>query len=274
VDREGRPYAAAFRRSGVSAEPAAVESVAIRLAAYVTDASLVAPRNLLLPSSPVDVLPALLSLSILGLGLARAAGRRRELVGWAALAVLTFGLVAASGHSRWPHHFAFPLLFLVMALAVALASLGQRARLATAALVLVYWTSLAVRLPAAFIPPESAREKDRLLAFVRAEGLDRSTLQVHSSWGTYYIAQLFGDPARMLVYLRAAPDDRPRLERFREVALAHGRGLLLISARRWERVQTPVVESVLGPPLRSWPFGDWRAVEYDPSVSSGPSLRP
>jgi hypothetical protein len=138
----------------------------------------------------------------------------------------------------------------------------------------VYWTSLAVRLPAASIPPESAREKDRLLAFVRAEGLDRSTLQVHSSWGTYYIAQLFGDPARMLVYRRAAPDDRPRLERFREVALAHGRGVLLISARRWERVHTPIVESVLGPPLRSWPFGDWRAVEYDPSVSSGPSPRP
>jgi hypothetical protein len=150
-----------------------------------------------------------------------------------------------------------------MALAVALDTLGRRARLAVAALVLVFWASLASRLPAATVPPESAREKDHLLAFVRNGGLDRSALQVHSSWGTYYVAQLFGDARRMLVYLRAAPDDPLQLERFRDLALAHGRPVLLISARRWERVQTPAVERVLGPPARSWRFGSWWAVEYD-----------
>jgi hypothetical protein len=263
VDREGRPYAAAFRWSGVSAEPEAVESVAVRLWGYVTDASLLSPRNILLPASPVDVLPALLSLGLLAFGLARGAGRRREVAGWALAGALTFALVAASGHSRWPHHFAFPLLFLVMALAVALDALGRRGRLATATLVLVFWGSLASRLPAASVPPESAREKDQLLALVRQEGLDRTTLQVHSSWGTYYIAQLFGHPRRMIVYLRAAPDDPLQLERFREVARSHGRGVLLISARRWERLHTPEVERVLGPPLRSWSFGSWWAVEYD-----------
>jgi hypothetical protein len=235
----------------------------------VTDASLVAPRNLLLPSSLVDVLPALLSAGILALGLGRATRRRREVAGWALAAALTFGLVAASGHSRWPHHFAFPLLLLVLALAVALDGLGRRVRLVTAALVLAFWASLAARLPAASVPPESVREKDRLLAFVREEGLDRSTLQVHASWGTYYIAQLFGDPGRMLVYLRAAPDDPLGLERFRDVARAHGRSLALISARRWERLHTPDVERVLGPPLRSWPFGTWWAVEYDTALTPG-----
>jgi hypothetical protein len=269
VDRDGRPYAAASRWSGVSTEPEAVESVAVRLGAYLTDGSLLAPRNLLLPPSPVDVLPALLSLGILGLGLARAAGRRRELVGWFLLAVLTFGLVAASGHSRWPHHFAFPLLLLVPALAVALDALGRRGRTVVGALVLAFWASLASRLPAAAVPPESSREKDRLLAFVREEGLDRRTLQVHASWGTYYIAQLFGDPRRMVLYLRGAPDDPARLEQFRDVARAHGRSLALISARRWERLQTPEVERVLGPPLRSWPFGTWWAVEYDTALKSG-----
>jgi hypothetical protein len=274
VDREGRPYAAAIRWSGVSAEPEAVETVAVRLWGYIVDGSMLAPRNIAFPLSQLDLLPALVSLGLLAFGLARGAARRREAAGWALVSALTYALVAVSGHSRWPHHFAFPLLFLVMALAVALDSLGRRARLATAALVLVYWASLAVRLPAVFIPPESAREKDQLLAFVRAEGLDRSTLQVHSSWGTYYIAQLFGDPGRMLVYLRAAPDDCLQLERFRDVALARGRPVLLISARRWERVQTPAVEGVLGPPLRSWQFGGWRAVEYAPSFSPGPSPRP
>jgi hypothetical protein len=275
LDRDGRPYAAAFRWSGVSTEPEAVESVATRLGAYVTNASLVAPRNVVLPLSPVDVLPALLGVGILALGLARAAGRRRELFGWALLAALTFGLVAASGHSQWPHHFAFPLLLLVLALAVALDALGRRVRLVAAVLVLAFWASLAARLPAASVPPESAREKDRLLAFVREEGLDRRTLQVHASWGTYYVAQLFGDPRRMVLYLRGAPDDPARLEEFRDVARAHGRSLALISARRWERLHTPDVERVLGPPLRSWRFGTWWAVEYDSSLTSAPpSPRP
>jgi hypothetical protein len=252
-----------------------VGSVAVRLWGYVTDASLLAPRNVVLPSSPADVLPALLSLGLLALGLARAAERRRAIAGWALVAALTFGLVAASGHSRWPHHFAFPLLLLVLALAVALDALGRRVRLVAALLVLAFWASLAARLPAATVPPESAREKDQLLTFIREEGLDRATLQVHASWGTYYIGQLFGDPGRMLVYLRAAPDDPPRLEQFREVARTHGRPLLLISARRWERLHTPEVERVLGPPLRSWRFGTWWAVEYDPSLTSaGRSPRP
>jgi hypothetical protein len=273
VDREGRTYATAFRWSGVSAEPDAVESVAVRLWAYVADASLVAPRNILFPGSPLDLVPALVTLGLLALGLSHRA-RRRDVAGWAIFAALTYALVAVSGQSRWPHHFAFPLVFLVLALALALDAVGPRVRVVAAALVLVPWASLATRLPAATIPPESAREKDQLLAFVRAERLDRTTLQVHSSWGTYYIAQLFGDRERMLVYVRSAPDDRVALARLREVAGAHGRPVLLISARRWERLQTPAVEEALGRPERSWQFGSWRALEYDAALSPGRSPRP
>jgi hypothetical protein len=274
VDREGRTYASAFRFSGVSAEPEAVQTVALRLSAYLVDASLVAPRNIVLPDSRLDLLPALVTLGLLGLGLSRGASRRREVAGWAALAVLTYALVAASGHSQWPHHFAFPLVFLVMALALALDSVGGRGRLGAAALVLVPWASLAVRLPGATVPPESAREKDQLLGLIRAERLDRSTLQVHSSWGTYYIAQLFGDRDRMLVYVRSAPDDAAELDRLRDVAAAHGRPVLLISARRRDRLQTPAVAEALGPPGRSWQFGSWRALEYDAALSPGRSPRP
>jgi hypothetical protein len=274
VDREGRTYASALRFSGVSAEPDAVESVAVRLGGYVVDASLVAPRNIVFPPSRLDLLPALATVGLLARGLSRGLSRRREMAGWALAAALTFALVAGSGHSRWPHHFAFPLVFLVMALALALDAVGRRGRVAAAALALAFWASLASRLPAAAIPPESAREKDQLLAFVRAERLDRTTLQVHSSWGTYYIAQLFGDRQRMLVYVRSAPDDRAELERLREVAAAHGRPVLLISARRWERLQTPAVDATLGRPERVWPFGSWRVVEYDGALSPGRSPRP
>jgi hypothetical protein len=264
VGRDGRPYAVALRGSGVSTEPDAVEAVAIGLGRYVADASLVAPRNLALPSWPVDVLPAVLSAAILGLGL-WGTGRRREMAGWAALSALTFGLVASSSHSRWPHHFAFPLLLLVLALATALDGFRPRARLAVATLAAVFWATLAVRLPAATSPADSSAEKDQLLALVRARGLDRESLQLHTSWGTYYIAQLFGDPVRLLVYMRGAPDDPRRLEEARALARARGRKVLLISARRWERVQTPAVEATLGRPVRTWRRGTWWAVEYDPS---------
>jgi hypothetical protein len=273
TDREGRPYAAASRWSGVSAEPEAVGTVAAGLARYVVDASLVVPRNLALPSWPVtDAVPAVLAVALLGFGRWRGRGRRGEVAGWTALAGLTLGFVASSGHSRWPHHFAFPLLLLVFALALSLEGLPPRGRLAAAAAVALFWGTLAVRLPSATGPVDASPDKDRLLAAVREEGLDRSTLQLHSSWGTYYIAQLFGDPERMVVYARRAVEDPERLRQVADVARGVGRPVLLFSSRRWDRLQTPELEAVLGRPQRTWRFGAWWAVEYAPT--GPPSLRP
>ena len=263
VDREGRPYAATLRQGGFTAETDDVEAVAVRLAAYLTDGSLIAPRNLLLPPSPLDALPLVSSLALLALG-ARRGPRRRETLAWTALAVVTFAFVAASAHSRWPHHFAFPLLTLVLALALALDTLGARERLAAAALVAVFWASLAARLPASRAAEESSPDKDRLLAFVRERGLDRATLQLHSSWGTYYIAQLFGDPARLLVYARRVTDDPERLRQLAALSRETGRPLLLLSSRRFDRLHTPAVASALGEPQHTWQFGAWWAVEYQP----------
>jgi hypothetical protein len=261
VDRDGRPYAAALRQGGLSAEPEDVEAVAVRLVQYVTDGSLVAPRNLVLPGSRLDVSPLLLSAFLLVLGWRRAQ-RRREMATWAILSLMTFGFVASSGYSRWPHHFAFPLLPLVLALALATEGLARRERLAVAALITAFWVSLGARLPSARTPAESSADKDRLLAFVRERGLDRETLQIHASWGTYYIAQLFGDPARMVVYARRVVDDPARLRQMGELARAQGRPLLLLSSRRWERLHTPAVEAAFGRPRHTWQFGSWWAVEY------------
>jgi hypothetical protein len=85
---------------------------------------------------------------------------------------------------------------------------------------------------------------------------------VHTSWGTYYIAQLFGDPARAVVYLKALPDDERRLRETRRLADEIGRPLLLVSSRRRERFFTPELVGVLGEPDEIHRFGDWRAILY------------
>jgi hypothetical protein len=263
VDVDGRPYGSALTRGRISAEPAQLEAGAARLARYMTDASLLAPRNVSLPSAPMDVMPAFLSGLLLLAGLARAHERRREIAGWALLGLVTFALASTSAFTQWPHHFAFPVLFLVLALAVSLQVGGRAVMGAAAALVLVLWVSLALRLPDATFPRESSPGKDELLAFVRTRGLDREMLQVHSSWGTYYIAQLFGDPERMAVFVKGIPDDPRQLREVSCLARERGRPVLLISARDWSRLQSPHVDEILGRPSRTWRFGEWWAVAYD-----------
>jgi hypothetical protein len=269
VDRDGRTYASALRRGRISAAPEHVQAGAGRLAQYVVQGSVVAPRNLELPPSPVDGLPAGLSAGLLGLATWRRFERRREIVAAAGLAALTFALVASSGFSQWPHHVAFALLWLVLALALALDALGARLRLVAVALVAAFWVTLAVRWPASTSPIESSKDKDALLRFVRTQGLDREALQVHSSWGTYYIAQLFGDPGRMVVYIKGVTDDPRQLQQVRDLARVRGRPLLLLSARRWARLQTPEADAILGQPYRAVRFGAWWAVEYQEQPTAG-----
>jgi hypothetical protein len=187
----------------------------------------------------------------------------------AILSALTFAFAASSGYSQWPHHFAFPLLLLVFALALCLDGLPARGRLAAAALAVVFWATLGARLPSTAFSVEASPDKDVLLAFVRGRGLDRQTLQVHASWGTYYLALLFGDQERMVVYVRRIVDDPAQLRKMAELARRVGRPLLLVSSRRWERIETPQVREVLGPPLHTWRFGDWWAIEHDPRVGEG-----
>ncbi len=225
------------------------------------DGARVAPRNLVLPPWPIDAVPALVAMGLVAAGLR--GPRRREVAAWTALAVATFAFVSSSAYSQWPHHFFFPLLLVVLGLAAALDPLSRRGRAAVAVTVVLFWATLAARWPGATFPTDSSFAKDELLRHVREERLDRDRLQVHASWGTYYIAQLFGDPARASVFLKALPDDARQLAEVRSLAAGRGRSVLLYSSRRWERIQTGVVDEVLGPPVRTWRFGDWWAAEYD-----------
>jgi hypothetical protein len=263
VDVDGRSYGAALSRGRLSAEPAHLGAGAERLAQYLTDASLLAPRNISLPASFLDVLPAGLSALLLVAVLSRRDPRRGEIAGWLLLGLVTFGVASTSAFTRWPHHFVFPALFLVLALARALDLSGRWMRLVAAALVLVVWASLGLRWSSAVYPRDSSPSKDELLSFVGARGLDRDTLQVHTSWGTYYVAQLFGDPERMVVFVKGISDDPRQLKEVACLARERGRRLLLISSRRWLRIQTALVDDVLGRPAQTWRFGDWWAVAYE-----------
>jgi hypothetical protein len=258
---EGTPYYEVLRMGRFSLEPEAVGSVAAGLAAYLGNGSSVVPRSMMWPPSVLDVLPGALGLGLLGAGLA--SPRRWDVLSWLGGALLTFGVTVLSGRALAAHHLVFALLFLVLALATALGPPGQ-GRIpagASALLVGLFWASLLWRGPEVLINPRSNFAKDRLLAWVRASGLDRSTVQLHASWGTYYIAHLFGDPAQAVLFSRKFARDPGYLAQARELALREGRGILLITGEP-ERLEKDAVEGALGPPLATRDFDNWWAGEY------------
>jgi hypothetical protein len=270
-DNRGHPYYASVARARVSADAEATTGTGAHLSRYLVDASLAAARTITFPSSPVDALPAVLAAGLLLWGLRARPAIRSEILLLLGSFAATFVLSLPSPYTRWPHHVALALVFVVMALAVALEALPRAAFAAAAASAGIVWVSLGLRLPRAEPHLEASFDKDVLLRFVRTSGLDRTTLQVHTSWGTYYIAQLFGDPARAVVYLKALPDDAGRLRETRRLASEIGRPLLLVTSRRPQRFETPDLLSVLGEPAEIHRFGEWRAVLYAPAP---PELTP
>lgn len=262
-DVDGRPYGAALSRGRISLDTAQVVDGSSLLGRYLVDASLVSPRNVTLPGSRLDLVPALVAALVLAAALASSRPRRREVGGWFSLALLTFAVATTSAFTQWPHHFVFPAVFGVLALAVALESLGKGPRVLVTLVVLTVWVSVGVRWPSATFPRDSSPGKDELLSFVRQRGLDREMFQVHSSWGTYYIAQLFGAPERLAVFVKGIPDDAVQLRQVACLARDHGRPLLLVSSREWPRMQTSHVDEILGRPSRTWRFDDWWAIAYE-----------
>jgi hypothetical protein len=259
---EGARYYDVVRLGGVSADPEAIATQAGTLASYFVDGSAAVPRVLSMPRQAIDVVPCLLAAALLIWGVTRARGGEESL--WLGAALLTFLLMLPSARAWAAHHFVLGLVFVVLALAASLRRLGA-ARPAfvrgAAVVVAAYWLSLAARWPAAAVDPRDSAGKDRLLAFVRESRLDRRTIQLHVSWGTYYIAHLFGDREQAVLFSRRFPEDAGMLGEARSAADARGRGVLVVT-RRLDRLQTPVMDGVLGPPRATHDFGDWWAVEY------------
>ena len=221
VDRDGRPYAAALRAGrpldgargrgggGAAARPVRRGRLARRPAQPAAARLAARPRC-----------RWLLSVAAAGPRLPARARGGASCATWTLLSALTFGFVAASGYSRWPHHFAFPLL-----------AAGARARPRPrgprpGASGSRPWRwprpsgrSLGARLPAGADARRVLAGQGPAAAPSSGSAVSTATsLQVHASWGTYYIAQLFGDPARMLVYARRVGDDPARLRQLAELA--------------------------------------------------------
>jgi hypothetical protein len=254
VDRGGDRYLDVLRLGGVS--PTGVGGVAIRFFGYVAHGSDILPRSLVLSSSPVDLLPLLLALILLAFAL-----RTPEGMLFAGLGALTLAATLATGSAFWPHHFAYAWVFVTLAFASALGRVPRLARL-TGLVVVLFLGTLLLRLPGADQAPESNAAKDRLIAYLA--GLPDHFVEVHTSWGTFYIRHLFGAPDEEIVYLRFREwtDSRATVESVKALADQQGRGILVLTSRPEGLTRTETVEGVVGPPVARRRFGNWEVLEY------------
>jgi hypothetical protein len=210
----------------------------------------------------IDLLPCLLASALLLWALRRR--DRGPVVLWLGVAFVTFLVMLPSARAWAAHHFVLGLVFVILALGASLRRLSEERPFllrGVAVVVAAYWLSLAARYPAASIDPRDSFGKDRLLAFVRTSGLDRRAIQLHVSWGTYYIAHLFGHREQAVLFSRRFPEDPEMLAYARAAADARVRSVLVVT-RRLDRLDTEPMRTVLGPPRSIHDFGDWWAVEY------------
>ena len=256
---EGTPYYEVLSVGRFSLEPQSLGTVATSLFAYLWNGSSLAPRSITFPPSPLDLLP--LGLAAVVVAAALWFPRRRDMLLWVGAALLTFGVTVLSGRALAAHHLAYSLAFLYLGLVTALSSLPRAAQITAGALTLVFWASLVLRAPAVSVDPRSNADKDRLLSWIRTTGLDRRTVQLHASWGTYYIAHLFGAREEIVLFSRKFAREPDYLEAARTLAESHGRGLLLVTSEP-ERFRPDVVAEALGPPVAERAFGNWKAIEY------------
>jgi hypothetical protein len=263
TDRRGVPYYELIRVGGISLRWRSMADVGALMGGYFLCASSIVPRTLEFPRLAVDSLPALASVALVGTALI-SKGRRSAAL-WLLMVLVTFGATLLVGAASEPHHFAFTMLFLTGLLGIALDEarrLEKRLLPGVAILVLLYWGGLALRWPSVSVSPDTGSEKDQLLAFVRGSGLDKKTVQVHASWGTYYIAHLFGDKEQEVLFVDS-PEAAPGVpRRLRELAGSQGRGILLISSRWPELKNAPTLRESWGAPRAIYSFGPWAAVEY------------
>jgi hypothetical protein len=262
-DLEGARYASILQEGNFSLRASAADlglHPFQRLSRYLYDGSAVLPRTLALPEMPFDLLPLLLAAALLVTGWRSPVVRR-----FTALAAVT-AVVTLLTRSVWgPHHAAFFLFFLVGALGAAIEPLrgrGRRLPVALVLIVLVYWGSLGARLPLASVNADTSFGKDALLRHVRLEGIGRRTVLAHTSWGTYYIALLFGDRGQINLWLPGLPAKPEMIEELKRVAEAERRGVAVISVRREPHLLTPALLAALRAPIAEARFGEWTLVEF------------
>ena len=261
-DADGDPYYSVLRAGHLSAADSVQDfgwHPFLRLSRYLYDGSWILPRTLTIEQLPIDSFP--LAAAALALVIGRGLAQSRYL--GMALATLLATLLT---RSAWgPHHIAFTLFFLVGALGLAIGTLRSRHRrlpLALAVLSGLYWASIVARLPQAEIQKDSSFAKDALLETVRDFGLDRKNVQVHTSWGTYYIAHLFGHPAQIVVWAPGLPVKPDLIGEVKRIAVAEKRDIVMISRRNEANLVSDALTREFGEAVRKRRFDDWWLLEF------------
>jgi hypothetical protein len=265
-DREGATFLEVISAGGASVDFWAARRVLKKLVRLFLDGSAIAARGFVVPSSPFDVGPALASLGVVTAGIAARREGAREISWWLACAILTLLVVTPFSAAWGPHHLAFAIVFYALALTRALAALpaGRPLRLASRVLAAAFWVHLLARLPGAAVDPNFGREKDALVAAIRASGLDEATVQVHVSWGSYYMSHLFGGRRQAVLYVSEFPED-PRVQgAVEETARQMGRPVLVVG----EDAEVSHLAGRLGDP--SLRFGTWSAATWRPAPTPDP----
>ncbi|MEO8500861.1 MAG: hypothetical protein ABI565_08085 [Vicinamibacteria bacterium] len=268
-DSAGRPFKEVLSYSEPARKVKQVRRRALMLVDTVLDGTSVMPEFMRIPPASPDGLPRTLAVLLILYGLASPA---RSKVGVFLVAGLLSLMATATSQAAWgPHHVAFGAFFVVLALASALDRLRTRRSLAfggASALVALVLGGLLYRLPQADIDPRVGFAKDRLLNSIRRSRLDSQCLQVHVSWGTYYISHLFGSPEQAVAFSRRHPLDASDADLLRESA-GDKRCLLVVSEESEPR---PALEAALGPARTEYREGSWRARLYDLDPGAHPTL--
>jgi hypothetical protein len=260
-DEDGVPYYDIVRKGHISLEQTTQDlglPPALLIGRFFANGAEILPRTLHLEGSPLDAAPLLLA-AVLLTSAARAGPAPHA---WLMLAAVTFASTVLTRSAWGPHHVAFTLFFVTVGLGLALAGLGARARLAAAAVVAVYWAFLSLRLPSATIQVDTSFGKDALLRGLSATGLDRRSVQVHTSWGTFYIAHLFAAADGVVLWAPGLSDRPEALSEVRRIAIETQRAIVEISLRPVQRIATRATLAAFGAPRRIEHYGEWQLVEF------------
>jgi hypothetical protein len=263
TDVEGLPYYAVGSGSGLNLGRRLLKNAVHDVGRYLVDASLAVNPVGVLPHTVFDYVPLIGGLTLVGLLVAT---RARTALLWLACGVLTFLVTLVSGGVWGPHHLAFSLLFLVVAMASGVDQLRLRWSWAGRAVVLVLlvsWTALLVRLPHLQAPSGTGFAKDRLLASVRQTELERRDIVLHATWGTYYIGHLFGDHEQVVLAIGDLEQARPELAHVRALAARLGRGIAVVSAGLKPEAHS-VLRETFGAPVAEQAFEEWQLLEFRP----------
>lgn len=231
---------------------------------YLLDGSLSVNRILSLTHHSYDILPVVLAILVGIWALLERKTRSIALVSLIGGGIM-FGTMILFRATAHPHHIMLLMPFLALGIAQLLEILSKRQQLTFSLILLItagYWVTIAFRLPYASVSSTSNRPKDILLAQIRESGIESKTVQVHSSWGTYYIANLFGDHDQAVTFAYDIENSPDRLRSIKSDAQSLHREVLIITSDRYAVTTSPNIQRILGTLHSEITVGDWSALEY------------